>query len=86
MKMTKNMASADRALRTLLAAVVLSLWATGSIGGTLALILGIVSVIFMVTSFVGWCPLYSLLGVATRRRRRRGGRLTTRSPRQRRTP
>lgn len=67
MKMTKNMASADRALRTLFAAVVLSMWATGAIGGTLALILGVVAAIFLVTSLVGWCPLYSLFGVATRR-------------------
>ena len=67
------MASADRAIRTLVAAAVLALWATGTIGGTLALILGIVAVIFLVTSLVGWCPLYTLLGVSTRRGGGAGG-------------
>lgn len=73
MEKEKNMAAADRAIRTLLAAAVLALWATGVIGGTLALILGIVAAIFLVTSLVGWCPLYTLLGVATRRGGGAGG-------------
>lgn len=67
MKEQKNMAGADRALRTLFAAAVLAMWTTGAIGGTLALILGIVALIFLATSLVGWCPLYGVLGVATRR-------------------
>lgn len=73
MRTEKNMGSADRAIRTLFAAAVLALWATGTIGGTLALILGVVSVIFLLTSLVGWCPLYTLLGVATRRGGGAGG-------------
>ncbi len=67
MNKEKNMAVADRTIRTLLAAAVVALWATGAIGGMLALILGIVAAIFLITSLVGWCPLYTLLGVATRR-------------------
>lgn len=75
MSMTKerNMAAADRAVRTLLAGVVVALWGTGTIGGTLALILGVVAAIFLVTSLVGWCPLYSLLGVSTLRGDGTGG-------------
>ena len=73
MKTEKNMAAADRAVRTLVAAAVIALWATGAIGGTLALILGIVAAIFLVTSLVGWCPLYTLIGVATRRDGGAGG-------------
>jgi len=73
MRIQKNMASADRAIRTLFAAAVLALWATGTIGGTVALILGVVSVIFLLTSLVGWCPLYTLLSVATRRGGGAGG-------------
>lgn len=73
MNKEKNMAVADRTIRTLLAAVVVALWATGAIGGTLALILGIVAAIFLITSLVGWCPLYTLLGVATRRDSGTGG-------------
>lgn len=73
MEKEKNMAVADRAVRTLIAAAVIALWATGAIGGTLALILGVVAAIFLVTSLVGWCPLYTLLGVATRRGGGAGG-------------
>lgn len=69
MEMEKNMASADRALRTLFAGAVLALWTTGTIGGALALILGVLAVVFLLTSLVGWCPLYGLLGVATNRGR-----------------
>ena len=73
MEKEKNMAVADRAVRTLIAAAVVALWATGAVGGTLALILGVVAAIFLLTSFVGWCPLYTLLGVATRRGGGTGG-------------
>ncbi|MDH3403082.1 MAG: DUF2892 domain-containing protein [Acidobacteriota bacterium] len=65
--MTKNMATADRAIRILLAAVVAILYATGQISGVAAGVLGILAVIFIVTSFLGSCPLYSLLGVSTRK-------------------
>lgn len=67
MKKEKNMAAADRAVRTLFAGAVLALWATGAIGGTLALLLGVVAAIFLLTSVVGWCPLYTVLGISTRR-------------------
>lgn len=67
MKKERNMAAADRAVRTLIAGAVVALWATGAIGGTPALLLGVVAAIFLLTSLVGWCPLYSLLGISTRR-------------------
>lgn len=47
--------------------MVVALWGTGTIGGTLPLILGVAAAIFLVTSLVGWCPLYSVLGVSTLR-------------------
>ncbi len=67
--MKKNMANLDRIIRTLLVAGVVILYATGVISGTLAVILAIMSVIFLVTSFTGLCPLYSLLGISTRRQK-----------------
>ncbi|MFP4228555.1 MAG: DUF2892 domain-containing protein [Salinivenus sp.] len=66
--MTNNMGSLDRILRTLAALGVGALYLTGTIGGTTAIILGAVAVIFLLTSFVGTCPLYAPFGLSTRRK------------------
>ena len=68
--MTQNMGSLDRILRTLAAIVVGALYATGTIGGTTALVLGLIAVVFLLTSFVGTCPLYLPIGLSTRRKQR----------------
>lgn len=56
--MKKNMGLADRVVRLVLAAVVGVLYYTGQITGTAAIILGIIALIFIVTSAIGFCPLY----------------------------
>ena len=52
--MTKNMGNADRVVRSIIAVGIAVLYFTGVISGTLAIILGIVAVAFLVTSFIGW--------------------------------
>jgi hypothetical protein len=66
--MTKNMGSIDRILRTLAALAVAGLYTTGQIGGVTAIVLGAFAVIFLLTSFVGSCPLYLPFGLSTRRK------------------
>jgi hypothetical protein len=66
--MIKNMGTADRTIRILVALAVAVLYFTGTISGTLAIVLGIVAVVFVVTSFIGWCPGYLPFGLSTRRR------------------
>jgi hypothetical protein len=56
--MKKNMGTIDRVIRTLLAVIVAILYFTGQITGTAAIILGIFAVIFLITSAIGFCPLY----------------------------
>ncbi len=63
--MKKNMGMIDRVLRTILAIVVAALYFGGQLTGIAAVILGIFAVIFLVTSFIGVCPLYTLLGITT---------------------
>ena len=63
--MTKNMGTADRTIRTLIAAAIAVLYFTHVISGTVAIILGIVAVAFLVTSFIGWCPSYLPFGLST---------------------
>lgn len=63
--MKKNMGLIDRLLRTVLAVVVAVLYFAGQLTGTAAVILGVIAVIFLATSSVGFCPVYALLGIST---------------------
>ena len=65
--MQKNMGTVDRLLRTTIALAVAALYFTNQITGTAALILGAFAVIFLVTSFVGFCPLYAPIKLSTRK-------------------
>jgi|WetSurSiteA1Bulk_404760.scaffolds.fasta_scaffold396762_1 hypothetical protein len=56
--MKKNMGPIDRAVRTILALVLAYLIFEGTIAGTLAVILGLVAILFLVTSAVSVCPGY----------------------------
>lgn len=65
--MKANMGTIDRALRAGVAILILILYAGGFISGTVAIVLGIVAVAFLLTSAIGWCPAYVPLGLSTRR-------------------
>jgi hypothetical protein len=67
MKLNKNMGTLDRIIRLVLAAVVAILYFTGSLTGLAVIILGVLAVIFVVTSFISFCPLYLPLGLSTRK-------------------
>lgn len=64
--MKKNMGNLDRILRIVVAAVVAVLFYTGTISGTVAIVLGILAIIFLATSFISFCPLYLPFGISTR--------------------
>ena len=63
--MKKNMGSIDKLVRVLVAAVIAVLYFTNQITGTVALILGIVAVVFLLTRAIGFCPLYLPLKLST---------------------
>ncbi len=65
--MKKNMGNIDRALRVIVALVVAVLYFTGLISGTVAIILGILAAVFILTSLVGTCPLYLPFGLSTKK-------------------
>jgi hypothetical protein len=65
--MKKNMGTIDRVIRTVIAIVIAVLYFTGQISGTVAIVLGIVAVAFLLTSLVGWCPIYKPFGISTRK-------------------
>lgn len=63
--MKRNMANADRVIRILLAMVFAYLYFTGTVTGTLGMVLLVLGGIFILTSLVSSCPLYSLVGIST---------------------
>ena len=68
MKLKRNMGTLDRVIRLVIAAVIAILYFTGNLSGLAAIILGILAIIFVVTSFVGFCPGYLPFGLSTRKR------------------
>jgi uncharacterized membrane protein YtjA (UPF0391 family) len=63
--MRKNMGTLDKTLRLILAAIAVALAATGTLTGAAAIIAYVVATVFVVTSFVSFCPLYRLIGLRT---------------------
>jgi len=63
--MTKNMGSADRIVRTLIAIVAIYLYFSGIVTGVVGIILIVLSSIFLLTSLISFCPLYRIFGVKT---------------------
>ncbi|MDZ7605543.1 MAG: DUF2892 domain-containing protein [Cyclobacteriaceae bacterium] len=63
--MKKNMGNLDRVARIILALVVVGLYMTDVINGTVAIVLLVFSAVFFLTSMVSICPLYSIVGIST---------------------
>jgi uncharacterized membrane protein len=66
--MKKNMGTIDKSVRILIAAVVVLLFFTNVITGVLAYILLAFSAVFVLTSLVGFCPLYLPFGLSTKKK------------------
>jgi hypothetical protein len=64
--MKKNMGLVDRIIRILIAVVVVILYFTNVISGTLAIVLLVFSGIFILTSLIGSCPLYMPFGISSK--------------------
>jgi hypothetical protein len=63
--MKKNMGNTDRVIRFIVAAIIGVLYYTGTISGTLGLVLLVLAGVFVLTSFVSFCPLYAPFGIST---------------------
>lgn len=63
--MKTNMGSTDRVIRSLLAVTAITLYATGVVTGTFGIVLMVLSGIFLLTSLISFCPLYTLIGFNT---------------------
>ncbi len=63
--MTKNIGTTDKVLRLSVACACVVAIATGTVSGTLALVLGIAAVALTGTALFSFCGLYSVLGITT---------------------
>ncbi len=66
--MKKNMGSIDKVVRILIAIAIIVLYFTHQISGTMAIIGLVLSGIFILTSFISFCPLYLPFGISTRKK------------------
>jgi Protein of unknown function (DUF2892) len=66
--MKKNMGTIDKVVRILVAILIVGLYFANQISGTAAIILLVVAAAFILTSFMGFCPLYLPFGLSTRKK------------------
>jgi len=66
--MKPNIGSVDKIVRILIAIIIAVIYFTGMISGTIAIILLIFASIFILTSFISFCPLYIPFRISTRKK------------------
>lgn len=66
--MTKNMSTVDRSIRVVLAVVFTYLYFSGAVAGTIGLILFILAIVFLLTSLLTFCPIYTMFGFSTNKK------------------
>jgi hypothetical protein len=63
--MRKNMGGLDKGIRVAIAIILMILYFTDTVTGTMGAVSLIVAAVFLLTSLVSFCPLYTLLGMKT---------------------
>lgn len=63
--MKKNMGTADKIIRIVVAIIVAALYITETVTGVLGIVLLVAGGIFLATSLVNFCPLYTIFGMST---------------------
>ncbi|MEI7677424.1 MAG: DUF2892 domain-containing protein [Bacteroidales bacterium] len=64
--MKKNIGSADRSIRIIIAIIIATLYFTNLISGTMGIVLLVLAAVFLLTSVVSFCPLYLPFGLSTK--------------------
>ena len=66
--MKANMGTVDKVIRILVALVIAGLYFTHTITGTVAIVLLALAGVFILTSFMSFCPLYFPFGISTKKK------------------
>lgn len=61
--MKVNMGTLDRIVRAIITAIVVTLYFTHVIDGTLGIVLMVIAGVFLLTSLVSFCPVYAVFGL-----------------------
>jgi len=59
------MGTLDKTIRIIIAIIIGYLYYNGTISGTLGIILMVFAAIFILTSIISFCPLYTIFGIKT---------------------
>lgn len=65
--MKSNMGITDKYIRISAAVLIAILYFSNIISGTLAIVLSIIAFVFILTSFISFCPIYHFLGISTKK-------------------
>ncbi len=63
--MKKNMGNTDRIIRLCIAGILALLWFQNVVTGTWGIVALVVAAVFVLTSLVSFCPLYTIFGIST---------------------
>ena len=66
--MKVNMGLIDRVMRIVAALIIAALYFTHIMSGTVAIILLVIATVFILTSFISFCPLYLPFGISTKKK------------------
>lgn len=64
--MKSNVSNLDRVIRVVLALVFAYLYFSGTVAGTLGIVLLVLGVVFVVTAVISFCPLYAIFKISTK--------------------
>ena len=63
--MKKNVSNTDRIIRLIVSAILVALYFTNTVTGTLGIIFLVLAAVFTLTSILSFCPLYAIFGIST---------------------
>lgn len=63
--MKKNVGTIDKALRLGVALLIAVLYFLDIITDTTAIVLGVLAIVFAITAFINFCPIWAALGINT---------------------
>lgn len=63
--MKKNMGTTDKTVRVIIAVIIAILYFSNVLTGVLGVVLLVLAGVFVLTSLISFCPLYTLFGLTT---------------------
>jgi len=63
--MKKNVSNTDKIIRLIVSAILVALYFTNTVTGTLGIVFLVLAGVFTLTSILSFCPLYAIFGIST---------------------